>query len=848
MLEKGEERYMHEFLQLVFIPFFVIVTLVLAIILYRTVLSKNKILVKLRESEDRFLNLVELSPDAIVVHCEEKIIFINEAGLNMVGASNKDELIGKSIIDFVPPDYKEIVVKRIQQMKNGHKAKTMEQQIITPQGNIMDVEITGTSIMYEHKPGIQLIIREITEQKRISRELEEKRQRYQSLFEHNPDGIYSLDPTGKITETNQALVNMLGYTKDELLAMTFHKVISPDLLAKTSFHFQNALEGNQQYYETVGIHKNGKKIHLHSVILPIIVDSKIIGVFGIAKDISKEKEALLLLEENEEKYRSLFDHNLDSVFEMDLQGHFKNVNHMAEKLTHFSKKELLTMTYSAIIANNEKNVNKDFSSVIKGYSLHVELELYDKFGRIIEVDISAVPIKKHGRIDGVFAIVRDITEKKQSQKKIKELAYTDQLTGLPNRHWFYKKLTNVTKNSNDNKQPFAILTIDFDDFKTINDTLGHHAGDLFLQQISERLQHCLRKKDNISRMGGDEFIIILENITKNEARQVAERILTEMNTPILLFENKVIVTLSIGISMNLDFTCDGETLIKQADLAMYLAKEKGKNNYQFFTEDLNKKAIRKRQIKNALSLAIEQNEFKLFYQPQVDLQTGKLIGLEALLRWYPSFGNVSPVEFIPIAEETGLILPIGEWVIKEACLQIKKWKNQNRPKIKVSVNVSARQFKDKEFALKVKQILEDEKVDPSFIEFEITESVMLNAEEPSLLIREIKEMGIKVAIDDFGAGYSSLSVIKNVEIDTLKIDQSLLENVMQNSRMMSMLEAIIGVGKTLNTKIIVEGIETKEQLNLLNDFQIIGQGYFFSHPLPPEQLQDVWGRNWLQNE
>jgi EAL domain-containing protein (putative c-di-GMP-specific phosphodiesterase class I) len=222
--------------------------------------------------------------------------------------------------------------------------------------------------------------------------------------------------------------------------------------------------------------------------------------------------------------------------------------------------------------------------------------------------------------------------------------------------------------------------------------------------------------------------------------------------------------------------------------------------------------------------------------------------MEALLRWYPSFGIVSPVEFIPIAEETGLILPIGEWVLKEVCLQIKKWKNQNRPKIKVSVNVSARQFKDQKFALKVKKILEDEKVDPSFIEFEITESVMLNAEESSLLIREIKEMGIKVAIDDFGAGYSSLSVIKNVEIDTLKIDQSLLENVMQNSRMMSMLEAIIGVGKTLNTKIIVEGIETKEQLDLLNDFQIIGQGYFFSHPLPPEQLQDVWVRNWLQNE
>ena len=825
---------------------FMIFTIIYAFLYYRTLRTKKLIVAQLKESEDHFHSLVELSPDAIVVHSGQEIVFINEAGLKMAGAKDKNELLGKSIIDYVHPDFKEAVKKRIRQMNDGLKAKMMEQKIIVPNGTVMDVEIIGTKIIFENQPAIQLVIKEITEQKKMKRELEVNQQQYQSLFDHNPDGVFSIDPNGKITNVNQASVILSGYSENELLSMSFHPLIDEEYAELAIKKFNQALNGRPQNFELFSLQKNGCRVNMNITIMPIIVDSKIIGVYGIAKDISKEKEALLLLEQNEEKYRSLFDHNLDAIFELDLNGYFKNVNKMAEILTQFSKKELMTMSYHYLIANNTEKEYANFSIVKEGRPFRIDQKLHDKFGKLIEVDFSAIPIRLQGKTNGVFAIVRDITEKKHAQKKIKELAYTDQLTGLPNRHWFYKELKIIVEQAKKEERPFAILTIDFDNFKNVNDTFGHNAGDYLLRQVSNRLRECLRKNDKISRLGGDEFIIILDNITRNDANQIAKRILNKMSPPILIYDREIIVTLSIGISMYSDGTYDGEALMKQADLAMYLAKESGKNNYQFFTEKLHAKVMRKLQIKNALSTAIEQNEFTLFYQPQVDLQTRKLIGLEALLRWNPSFGFVSPSEFIPIAEETGFIIPIGEWVFKKACRQLKEWEKQQFPKITVCINVSARQFKNRDFPLTVKKIIEEENVNPNYLEFEITESTMLNVDESSQLINELKKLGVKIAIDDFGAGYSPLNVIKNVEIDTLKIDKSLLENVTQNERMLSMLKAIIGVGKTLNAQVIIEGIETKKQVELLKEFFVVGQGYFYSRPLPPEQLHDVWAEKWKQ--
>ena len=818
----------------------VFIAIAFAIVDYRTLHADRHLQEKIKESESRFRRLAELSPQSIVVHSGKELVFVNEACLKMVDVADKSEVLGKSILDFVAPDFQDIVKERIRHMAKGTAAEPMEQQFIKPNGDIIDVEVAGTQMEFDGKPAIQLVLRNITEEKKVRRELEESEQRHLSLFTNNPDGVYSMDSQGRMTNVNEALEQLLRYTQEEFAAMTFHSLVAPAYIDKAIHSFEESLKGIPQNYEIEGIHKNGEIIPFHLTNMPIIVDEKIIGVYGIAKNITNEKQAFKMLEENEEKYRSLFEHNLDAVFETGLDGNFINVNSKAEELTGYSKAELHTASYHLLAAENPEKVKKEFSAAMHGESLQAEQRLKRKNGDLIEIDANVVPIRKQGEVAGVFSIVRDVTEKKQIQKNIKELAFTDQLTGLPNRHWFYEKLDTVIKRTGKKKSSIAILIIDFDDFKSVNDLLGHQGGDLYLQKVSERITACLRPSDQISRLGGDEFIMVLEDVTEDYVNRLARKILREMNQPIQMPDHELVVTISIGISMNCDYISDVETFIRQADIAMYSAKEKGKNNYQFFSQSLSDAVIRKSQIENALRKAVKQDDFQLYYQPQFCLLTEKLVGLEALIRWNSPFGSVSPAEFIPVAEETGLIVPIGEWVIKEACRQIKYWEQLGLPKVKVSVNVSARQFRDPQFSRKVRTVLEEQQVDPQFFEIEITESVMLNIEESSKLIVELKEMGIKVAIDDFGAGYSSLNVIKNVEIDTLKIDKSLIDDMIENPRNLSILKAIIEVGKSLHTEVVVEGIEEKEQVELLRSFDVIGQGYYFSRPCPPEQIEQLW--------
>lgn len=797
-------------------------------------------MIKMRKSEEQFRRLVELSPEPIIVHSENKVVFANEACLQLVGEKTEKDLMGKSIIDYVHPAFKDIVKQRIQHMKIGYTAPPMEQQIVTSSGMVVDVEVTGVGIEFEGKLAIQLTLRDISMQKKKSRELEESSQRNRSLFKYHPDGAFSTDIHGKLMDINPSLKQMLGYSLEEVLTRTFHVLVGPEELEMKNHHFNQTLQGRPQNYETIGIQKNGEQLPLEITNLPIIVDEKIIGVYGLVKDISKEKEVLGLLEENEEKYRSLFDYNLDAVFEIDQTGFFTDANKMTEKLSGYSKKELLMLSFPELIAKDLARVHAFFSTVLSGSPVTFEQLIRSKNGELIEVDISAVPKRQKGTVNGAFVIVRDVTEKKQTQKKINELAFTDQLTGLPNRHWFYQNLQEVVGRTREQQQTIATLLVDFDNFKNINDVLGHHGGDLFLKQVSARIQASLPSNAAISRIGGDEFIIVVENVTEEAVCQLAQQIIEDMKQPVFLLGQEIATTLSIGISIQPICTSDEEILIRQADMAMYSAKEKGKNNYQFFTEALNEKVTRKLQLEKALHDALTQEEFQLYYQPQVDLRTGSLAGVEALIRWNSPNGLISPAEFIPFAEETGLILPIGEWVIQEACRQMTQWEKEGRPKVKISVNVSAKQFHDPDFSWKVKQILQKENADPHCLEIEITESVMMDIEESSLLIHELKKLGVKIAIDDFGTGYSSLNVIKNVEIDTLKIDKSLIDEVLGNRRNLFILAAIIDVGKNLNAQVIVEGIELEEQVTALKEFDVIGQGYFYSRPLPAAQLIQVW--------
>lgn len=802
----------------------------------KQLINEQRYLGKIRESERRFRRLAEMSPEAIAIHSGGKLLYVNNACLKMFDETDADKLIGTAVLDYVHPQYHEIAKSRIAYMNKGLSTPPDEQLWVTPKGSVHEVEVTGMGIEFEGEAAIQLLIRDVTSQKNVTRELEYNRQRYQSLFQNNPDGIFSMDADGNLIDINPSFEHLFGYSKTEITETPLSELIEECQLEVTAVKFQLALEGITQNYETLGIHKSGRRISLRITHMPIMTDGKVTGVYGIAKDISAEKSALALLAESEEKYRSLFDYNLDAVFEMDKSGCFVNVNSMTEKLSDYTRDELLGLNFAPLIAEKLERVQDFFSLALSGKAVNFEQRITRKDKQIIEVDINAVPKRRNGEIDGVFAIVRDITEKKATEKEINRLAFTDQLTGLPNRHWFYQNIRDVLARTKAHKQKIAVLLVDFDDFKNVNDLLGHFGGDQFLKIVASRIHSCLGPDDAISRFGGDEFIIVSENTTESQAHELAKTILHVMREPVQLLGQEFSVTLSIGIAFQSGSESDGEELIKEADFAMYSAKENGKNNVQVFTRELDSQMTRKSQMEQALKKALDEQQFALHYQPQVNLASSKVIGYEALLRWQSPLGNVPPSEFIPIAEETGLIVPIGEWALRQACRDSKEFCALGHAAEKISVNVSARQFKDPDFSEKVRAIFEQEQVDPSRFEIEITESVMLDIEQSARIICELKELGLRIAIDDFGAGYSSLNVMKNIEIDTLKIDKSLIDEVLINRRNLFILAAIIEVGKNLDARIVIEGIELEEQAELLQPFGILGQGYLFSRPLPPESL------------
>jgi diguanylate cyclase (GGDEF)-like protein len=434
-------------------------------------------------------------------------------------------------------------------------------------------------------------------------------------------------------------------------------------------------------------------------------------------------------------------------------------------------------------------------------------------------------------------------QRKQAEARIQYLAYYDELTGLPNRTLFSQRLNHALAQARRYKKTLAVLFIDLDRFKNINDTLGHEAGDSLLQEMAKRLSDCLRESDTVARLGGDEFVVLLEEVADPKyAANVARKIVAAALNPFALKGGEYHITASIGISTYPDDGEDEQTLMKHADIAMYLAKDHGKNNYQFYSAQINAHSFERLALESSLRHALERNEFLLHYQPKIDLNTGDFTGMEALIRWqHPDLGMVSPALFIPLAEETGLIVPIGRWVLKTACAQNKAWQAQGLPRLRISVNLSARQFNDKNLVQDVANVIKETGLAPELLELEITESmVMYNPDQAVKLLSELKAMGLFVAIDDFGIGYSSLSQLKRFPIDTIKVDRSFIKDLMDNREDAAITEAIIAMGKSLKLNVIAEGVETGDQAGFLRDHQCDEmQGYYFSKPLPEKEFADL---------
>jgi diguanylate cyclase (GGDEF)-like protein/PAS domain S-box-containing protein len=566
------------------------------------------------------------------------------------------------------------------------------------------------------------------------------------------------------------------------------------------------------------------------------------------------------LSQAEEKYRAIFEDAVVGIFQITPEGRPLSINRaLAQMYGYDSPEQFLAGVPNMVdqlFVNRERMKELKRRLDAEGVVRSAELEAYDKdrTKKWVLVNLRAVR-GADGNILLYEGTVEDVTDRKVAEERVQFLAYYDALTGLHNRTFLRQVLAKALASTRRQDQKTAVLFLDLDRFKIINDSLGHSFGDLLLQQVAERLKRCVREEDTVARVGGDEFLIVLaalESVT--EATIAADRILNGIAAEFLIEDQRLNVTCSIGVSIFPEHGMDGETLIKNADAAMYCAKEKGRNTFQFFTEDMNIQVVERLTLENSLRLALERKELFLVYQPQMEIASGMIVGVEALLRWqHPERGLVPPDKFIRVAESSGLIMPIGEWVLREACSQVREWQDAGLLVVPVAVNVSAVQFRQGDFLTVIKKILSETGLSPEYLELELTESTLLsNVNVIFPMLEELRTMGLKLAIDDFGTGYSSLSYLRQFPVSKLKIDRSFVQDVVLNSDDAAITAAIISMAKGLNLKVIAEGVETGAQMAFLRVHQCDQiQGYYFSRPLMAdkvaEKLAEQFGSHFVFN-
>jgi diguanylate cyclase (GGDEF)-like protein/PAS domain S-box-containing protein len=664
------------------------------------------------------------------------------------------------------------------------------------------------------------------------------------------------DVQGTITYVNDKFCSISQYSKDELIGQN-HRILNSGYHSKEFFEqmYHAIANGKVWHGEIKNRAKGGSIYWVDTTIVPTLnTEGKPQQYVAIRADITERKQAeeavkeSLAMSENaikelaDQKF-ALDQHSIVAV--TDVQGTITYVNEKFCAISQYSKDELIGRNHRIL---NSGHHPKDFfqqmyRTITGGAVWHGEIKNRAKDGSLYWVDTTIVPfLDPSGRPRQYVAIRTDITERKVAEERIQFLAYSDALTGLPNRRLLQDRLTQALASARRQKGRVALLFLDLDTFKNINDSLGHSVGDLLLQELAERLKTWGRKQDTVARVGGDEFLIVLTELKDIiDAAIAAEQLLDAIIGEYTIQDHTLNITCSLGISIFPEHGADAETLIKNADAAMYSAKENGRNNFRFFTEEMNAQVVERLTLENSLRLALDKKELFLVYQPQVDMSTGRIVGLEALLRWqHPELGLVPPDRFIRIAEKSGLILPIGEWVLRTACSQALKWQEEGLPAVTVAVNVSAIQFRQESFCRLIGRVLHETGLAPQYLELELTESLLVADTGVTLsVIQELKAMGLTLAIDDFGTGYSSFSYLRQFRVSKLKIDRSFIRDVAVNPDDAAITAAIISMAKSLKLKVIAEGVENEAQMSFLRAHHCDEiQGYYFSKPLAVEKVPD----------
>ena len=694
---------------------------------------------------------------------------------------------------------------------------------------------------------IGIIVSFLGRELEISRKaLQESELTARALLESATQAVIGIGKDGKIRLANRAVESMFGYRSEELIGQTL-EVLIPEESRQRHVKQRNDYftHGNPRPMgvgmDLKGLRKDGSVFPIEASLSMTETLSGPLAVSFIS-DITKRKDIEAALARKQSQLMSILDYSPILISKRDRDGRYSLANKALLELLHMNEDMMIGKRPDEIFSSSlAAKIESDDRTVLETNEvLQTEESLLGTDGRVHTYLVQKYPVRdiQTGEVYGIGSFSLDITEQKYAEQRALHAAQHDPLTGLPNRTIVYEFGSKLINSAVRHRKCLAVLFFDLDRFKPINDTYGHEAGDKMLQEVAQRLRTSLRSGDVIGRIGGDEFVAILDDVrSETDVGLAARNLLEVLRQPYHVDTLELRTSPSIGISLCPHDGTDIDVLIRHADAAMYQAKANGRNNYQFFTSDINRNTQRIFAMEQRLRQSIIQNEFELWYQPVVDTTTRKLVSVEALLRWRQLNNEiVLPGDFISAAETSGLINQLGQWVIRTACEQHQSWRALGLPSIPIAVNVSPVQFRSKDFQAEVALALSDSGIEPSYMELEVTESTVMNqVEEAVTTLTNLKKLGIKIALDDFGTGYSSLSYLSYLPIDKLKVDQSFVQNIDSDARSLAIAETVIALGKKLNVEVVAEGIETEKAMRLLTERECgLGQGYLISRPMPSE--------------
>ena len=836
----------------------------------------------LQESEKRFKILFEQMPDPAWLIKEHKFTDANLAAAHALGYEHVDQIVLTHPSKLSPeyqPDGELSLSKaeRCMAIAEQRGLYRFEWTHCRKDGSEFPVEVTLSAITLHNKPVLYCIWRDISEHKQAESLLLRSIEKNNILLRITTETagmtekelvLFALEQAEYLTDSKVAFLHYCGEQAQQDLWSENSFASSkknPNKIASELWHdsYQSGSSVIQNSLQSLDVIRgqSSEDIFINRFItVPVINDEHITMILGVAnsndyyhKNVMNDLELLanhiwLLIQKNRnlqelELNAEVFHSSNEGIVITDSDNNIVSINKAFSKITGYESHDVIGKSPKILKSDrqDEKFYQAMWKEILEVGQWHGEIWNLHKDGHAYPEWLSISAIKNtQNNIINYIAMHSDMTEYKAAEEKIKYLAHFDSLTRLPNRTLLHDRANVALANSRRNKTQLALMFIDLDRFKNINDSLGHNTGDKLLKAVAKRLIDSIRGEDTVSRTGGDEFIVILPNSNFKAAAKVAKKLLNAISEPFEVEKYELNITISIGLALFPENGYTFDDLSQNADTALYRAKHAGRNRFQFFNEDMYLEARKVHQVENDLRHAIVREELRLLYQPQVNTITGEIVGAEALIRWeHPKMGLISPVDFIPVAEDSGMIVDIGDWVIRTALKQIAEWKSAGLPIVNIAVNVSQPEFRQKNFVRKVSNLLREYDVDPEYLDLEITESIAAdNIEETIDILNSLNKLGIKLSIDDFGTGYSSLSYLKQFKVHKLKIDQSFIRELTSEDN--AIVLSIINLAKNLGLKTIAEGVETQEQLNYLRDYQCDEiQGYLFSRPIPTNEFSQL---------